>query len=112
MFLARIVMPALALQVVRVEDAIADELAGAELAALAQQAIDERRLAVIDVGDDGDITNVGAAHFGGAGGRAERKWSTCGGLGWRVRQAVVKSTKTRNSTTIGVRRVRRNLGRA
>ena len=56
---------ALALQVVGIEDAVADELAGAELAALAQQAIDQRRLAVVDVGDDGDIANVGATHGDG-----------------------------------------------
>ena len=61
---------ALALQVVGVEDAVADELAVAELAALAQQAVDQRRLAVVDVGDDGDVTNVVAAHFGRPGRRA------------------------------------------
>ena len=53
----------LALQVVRVEDAIAHQLAGAELAALTQQAVDQRRLAVVDVGDDGDIADVVATHW-------------------------------------------------
>ena len=52
----------LALQLVGVEDALADQLAFAELAALAQQAIDQRRLAVVDVGDDGHIADVVASH--------------------------------------------------
>ena len=77
----------LALQVVRVEDAIADELAGAELAALAQQAIDQRRLAVIDVGDDGDIANVGATH--GSAGRLAVGMVGKGGRGWRVERPVI-----------------------
>jgi hypothetical protein len=63
---------ALALQIVRIEDAIADKLRGAKFAALAQQAIDQRRLPMIDVGDDGDISNVGAAH-GGKGGVSGRE---------------------------------------
>ncbi len=74
----------LALQVVGVEDAVADELAGAELAALAQQAIDQRRLAVVDVGDDGDIADVGATHFGGPGGREGGNSRHRAGHGWRV----------------------------
>ena len=53
---------AFALQVVRVEDALADQLVGAEFAALAEQAVDQRRLAVVDVGDDGDVADVVAAH--------------------------------------------------
>src|SRR5262249_26558715 len=57
--------PALALQVVRIEDAVADQLTGAKFAALAQQAIDQRRLSVVDVGDDGDIADVVATHGGG-----------------------------------------------
>ena len=98
---------ALALQVVRVENAIADELAGTELAALAQQAIDERRLAVIDVGDDGDVTNVGTAHFGRPGRRAGGYSRHQVGLSGGVWRAVAKWVKTRNSTTNSVRRVRR-----
>ena len=49
---------------------IADELRRAELAALAQEAIDQCRLAMIDVGNDRDISNVGTAHFGRARGGA------------------------------------------
>ncbi len=54
--------PAFPLQVVAVQDAIAHELAVAELAALPQQAVDQRGLAVIDVGDDDDVPKVFAAH--------------------------------------------------
>jgi hypothetical protein len=42
-------------------------LAGAKFAALAQDAIHQRRLAVIDVGDDGDIPQVVASHGKGRG---------------------------------------------
>ena len=38
--------------------AVLRDLAVAEVAALAQQGIDQRRLAVVDVGDDGDIADV------------------------------------------------------
>src|SRR5690606_11166889 len=54
--------PALAFQIVRVKNAIAHELASAEFATLAKQAIDERRLTMVDVSNDGDITKIGAAH--------------------------------------------------
>ena len=48
----------LALQVVGVEDLLADQLRIAVPAALAQHAIDERRLAVVDVGDNGHVADV------------------------------------------------------
>ncbi len=35
----------------------------AEGAGLLQHVIDQRRLAVVDVGDDGDITDVGTLHW-------------------------------------------------
>src|SRR5262249_56650906 len=54
---------ALALDVVRVHHALADLLVRREGARLLQQAIDESRLAVIDMGDDGDIAD-GAVHRG------------------------------------------------
>ena len=41
---------------------IADELILTERAALAEQAVHERRLAVVDVRDDGDIAKVFASH--------------------------------------------------
>ena len=46
---------ALFLQVVRVHDALGDGLVGAEGAALAQHGVDQRGLAMVDVGDDGDV---------------------------------------------------------
>src|ERR1700739_4272785 len=49
---------ALALQVVRVHNALDDFLIGAENAALAQHGIDKRGFAVVDVGNDGDIANL------------------------------------------------------
>ena len=53
---------ALAFQVVGVENLLADQLRFAEPAALAQHAIDQPRLAVVDVGDDGDVADVVATH--------------------------------------------------
>ena len=46
---------ALALELVGVHDALGDLLIGAEGAGLAQHGVDEGGLAVVDVGDDGDI---------------------------------------------------------
>ena len=46
-----------ALEIHRIHDALLDFLIGAKRAGLAQQLIDERRLAVIDVRNDGDITD-------------------------------------------------------
>ena len=66
MFLARIVMPRSRSRSLESRMQLADELAGAELAALAQQAVDQRGLAVVDVGDDGDVADVGATHGGNA----------------------------------------------
>ena len=49
---------ALALQVVRVHHAFGDLLVLAEGAALAQRLVDQRGLAVVDVGDDGDVADL------------------------------------------------------
>ena len=49
---------ALALQVLRVHDALGHLLVVAEDLGLTQQAVDERRLAVVDVGHDGDVADV------------------------------------------------------
>ncbi len=54
--------PALAFQVVGIENLLADELGFAEPPALAQHAIDQASLAVVDVCDDGDVAYVVAAH--------------------------------------------------
>ena len=47
-----------ALEVHRVHDALDDGLVGAERARLAEELIDERGLAVVNVGDDGDVANL------------------------------------------------------
>ena len=52
----------LAFEIVGIEDAVAHQLGRPKLAALTQKAIDQRRLAVVDVGDDGNISNIAAAH--------------------------------------------------
>ena len=49
---------ALALEIEGVHDPLHHLLVGAEDAALMQHGVDQRRLAVIDVGDDGDVANV------------------------------------------------------
>ena len=54
--------PPLSLQVVGIEDLLADQLRIAEASALAKHAIDERRLAVVDVGDDRDVADVLTSH--------------------------------------------------
>ena len=58
----------LALEVHRVHDALGDLLVVAEGAALPQQLVDEGGLAVVDVGDDGDVAEVGLLHGGGRSG--------------------------------------------
>ena len=49
----------LTLEVARVHDALVDGLVGAERARLVQHRVDERGLAVVDVGDDGQVADVG-----------------------------------------------------
>jgi hypothetical protein len=49
---------ALALEVVRIEGTLGDLLVGAEHAGLTQKLIDQRRLAVVDMRDDRDVTNI------------------------------------------------------
>jgi hypothetical protein len=48
-----------ALQVARVHDPVGDLLVGREGAGLAEHLVDQRGLAVVDVGDDGDISKGG-----------------------------------------------------
>ena len=52
--------PALALLVHRVHHAVGELLVRGEHAGLAEHRVDERRLAVVDVGDDRDVADVGA----------------------------------------------------
>ena len=49
---------ALALEVVRIHDPLGDPLVVAERARLLQEPVDERRLAVVDMGDDGDVAKL------------------------------------------------------
>ena len=52
-----------------VHDPVGDRLVGAERAGLAQQGVDERGLAVVDVGDDRHVADVGTVpQFAGVGG--------------------------------------------
>jgi hypothetical protein len=53
---------ALPFEVIRIEDALARELRFAELSALAQQGINQGRLAMVNVGDNGNISDVVASH--------------------------------------------------
>ena len=57
-FLARMVMPRSALQRVAVQQAFLRQLAVTEIAALLEQSIHQRRLAMVDVGDDRNISNI------------------------------------------------------
>ena len=63
----------LALQVARIHHPVDEGLVGAERAGLAEHRVHERGLAVVDVGDDGDVAQVvaGRGRCGGGGlGRA------------------------------------------
>ncbi len=51
--------PLLALQVVGVHHSLDHDLIAAERAALAEDDVNQRRLAMIDVSDDGDVPHVG-----------------------------------------------------
>ena len=55
----------LALEVHGVHDPLGDVLVGAKGAGLPQHRVDQRRLAVVDVGDDGDVAQVLAGGGGG-----------------------------------------------
>ncbi len=55
----------LALEVTRVHDPVGHLLMGAESSGLAQHGVDERRLAVVDVGHDGHISDVISVLHGG-----------------------------------------------
>ena len=57
----------LALQGIRVHDELADGLVGAEDVALLEHRVDQRRLPVIDVGDDRDVPEVVSARGHGEG---------------------------------------------
>ena len=50
--------PAFPFQVVRIEDALTAKFGDSVLAALAQQAIDKRRFAMVNVGNDDDVSDI------------------------------------------------------
>ena len=57
-FLARIVMPFSRSRSIESMHALGDVLVVAERAGLPEQRVDERRLAVVDVRDDGDVPQI------------------------------------------------------
>ncbi len=61
---------ALTLEIVRIERALDQALMLAEGARLLQQAIDQRRLAVVDVSDNGDVAQVHGKPIAGRNGPA------------------------------------------
>src|SRR5438874_13831413 len=67
---------ALALQIVGIHRALNLALVVAVDAGLLQQAVDESGLAVVDVGDDGDVTKVHGSSSGRAMARSRRKTGT------------------------------------
>ena len=79
--------PLLALEVGRIQHALVDVLVLAEGAGLPQQRVDERRLAVVDVGDDRQVADIGAAGHGA--GEVSRRRGLSGGPGsHRLRTAA------------------------
>ena len=52
----------LALEIARIEDAIAHLVDIAEQLALSHHRVDERRFSMIDMGDDGDVADILSAH--------------------------------------------------
>ena len=62
MFFARIVIPRSRSRSLESRICSPDQLRFAKPPALPQHAIDQRRLAVVDVGDDGDVADVLAAN--------------------------------------------------
>src|SRR6185312_12807945 len=76
---------ALAFEVVRIKRALHHLLIGTEGAALPQQRVDERRLAVVDVRDDGNVAKIHGSKaraslvkgiIGNAVGAAGLKWGS------------------------------------
>ncbi|MEJ7697714.1 MAG: hypothetical protein WKF78_14120 [Candidatus Limnocylindrales bacterium] len=58
----------LALQVARIHDPVDERLVGPEGAGLAKHRVDEGRLAVVHVGHDRDVADVGPGDAPGSGG--------------------------------------------
>ena len=88
--------PLLALQVAGVEHALDHRLVRAERAGLPQHRVDQRGLAMVDMGDDRDVAQVGAGHgrrgHGGTG--IERH----GSANRRTRRSQAPATRLLRST--------------
>ena len=94
------------LEIVRVHDTVDDDLIGAENSALAQHGIDERGLAVIHVGDDGDVANGlhGVRFRASAGGQTKR----AAGVPAALLHPIPRMTSATNSS-YSIMRARRVL---
>ena len=90
---------ALALEVVVVHHPLGHPLVRAEGAALVQQRVDQRGLAVVDVGDDGDVAAERVGDLGAARGRTDwflaavKTSSQCSSRGRRQRGPVTAGTR-------------------
>ncbi len=65
--------PLLPLEIHGVHDPLGDVLPGPKRPGLPEHGVDERRLAMVDVGDDRDVAEVGAAGHGARDGRGGRR---------------------------------------
>ena len=54
--------PSLPLEIIRIQDQVVGELIFAKLATLPEQAVHQAGLAMVDMGDDGNIAEVGTRH--------------------------------------------------
>ena len=91
--------PLLALQVARVEHALDHGLVRAEGAGLPQHRVDQRGLAVVDVGHDGDVAQVGAGRGRGRGrGHGGTGIERHGSANRRTQRAQAPATRLLRST--------------
>ena len=93
--------PLLALEVARVHHPVDDRLVRAERAGLAEHRVDERGLAVVDVGDDGDVAEVLADGRGGGGGHGGAGRVTHGPLECRTCRRFGRTTRPAGAGSIG-----------
>ena len=105
----------LALEVVRVHDPLVDVLVGAERAGLPQERVDQRGLAVVDVGDDRNIAQIRARGHEGLRGEASmlcrtltetglRRCRRCDSPAYRERLSGQRAGRSRTGRSSGSRR--------
>ena len=98
---------ALAFQVVGIHDAVDVFLVGAEDAALIEHGVDESGLAMVHVGDDGDVADAGVAAFHGRGKCRRRCYPSSltrgGGGATAIRAAPAPITALRHREECGYR---------